>query len=93
MCLLSGLLEDALVHYTSAAEVLKQASDWLWYGNALEGLATTTVLIVFQHHRDQRRTSIPRNLSFTANSRYTIRCGLYITRTLVIVVCTLVCGV
>ena len=65
MCLLSGMHEDALIHYNSAAEILKQSNDWLWYAAALEGLSITTVLMVFLHQKE-KRSNIPRNSSFSS---------------------------
>ncbi|QQP41883.1 Protein brunelleschilike [Caligus rogercresseyi] len=44
LSLLCGSLSEALSHYEAASEVLKSTHDWLWLGNALEGLCVTSTI-------------------------------------------------
>uniref|UniRef100_A0A8C6SID5 Trafficking protein particle complex 9 n=1 Tax=Neogobius melanostomus TaxID=47308 RepID=A0A8C6SID5_9GOBI len=40
----AGMLQDALVHYHMAVELLKGVNDFLWLGAALEGLCSASVI-------------------------------------------------
>lgn len=45
LCLQAGMLQDALVHYHMAVELLRSVNDFLWLGAALEGLCSASVII------------------------------------------------
>ncbi|XP_061615742.1 trafficking protein particle complex subunit 9 isoform X5 [Phyllopteryx taeniolatus] len=45
LCLQAGMLQDALVHYHMAVELLRGVNDFLWLGAALEGLCSASVII------------------------------------------------
>ncbi|KAM9737491.1 trafficking protein particle complex subunit 9 isoform 4-T5 [Menidia menidia] len=44
LCLQAGMLQDALVHYHMAVELLRGVNDFLWLGAALEGLCSASVI-------------------------------------------------
>ncbi|XP_043545266.1 trafficking protein particle complex subunit 9 [Chiloscyllium plagiosum] len=44
LCLQAGMLQDALVHYHMAVELLRSVNDFLWLGGALEGLCSSSVI-------------------------------------------------
>uniref|UniRef100_A0A4W3K0H1 Trafficking protein particle complex subunit 9 n=1 Tax=Callorhinchus milii TaxID=7868 RepID=A0A4W3K0H1_CALMI len=44
LCLQAGMLQDALVHYHMAVELLRSVNDFLWLGAALEGLCSSSVI-------------------------------------------------
>uniref|UniRef100_A0A8C1GS20 Trafficking protein particle complex 9 n=1 Tax=Cyprinus carpio TaxID=7962 RepID=A0A8C1GS20_CYPCA len=44
LCLQAGMLQDALVHYHMAVELLRSVNDFLWLGAALEGLCSASVI-------------------------------------------------
>uniref|UniRef100_A0A8C7XLW1 Trafficking protein particle complex subunit 9 n=1 Tax=Oryzias sinensis TaxID=183150 RepID=A0A8C7XLW1_9TELE len=44
LCLQAGMLQDALVHYHMAVELLRAVNDFLWLGGALEGLCSASVI-------------------------------------------------
>uniref|UniRef100_A0A674NCK5 Trafficking protein particle complex subunit 9 n=1 Tax=Takifugu rubripes TaxID=31033 RepID=A0A674NCK5_TAKRU len=44
LCLQAGMLQDALVHYHMAVELLRGINDFLWLGAALEGLCSASVI-------------------------------------------------
>lgn len=44
LCLQAGMLQDALVHYHMAVELLRALNDFLWLGAALEGLCSASVI-------------------------------------------------
>ncbi|XP_061885324.1 trafficking protein particle complex subunit 9 isoform X1 [Entelurus aequoreus] len=44
LCLQAGMLQDALVHYHMAVELLRAVNDFLWLGAALEGLCSASVI-------------------------------------------------
>ncbi|XP_006912999.1 trafficking protein particle complex subunit 9 [Pteropus alecto] len=44
LCLQAGMLQDALVHYHVAVELLRSVNDFLWLGAALEGLCSASVI-------------------------------------------------
>uniref|UniRef100_A0A3Q1I560 Trafficking protein particle complex 9 n=1 Tax=Anabas testudineus TaxID=64144 RepID=A0A3Q1I560_ANATE len=44
LCLQAGMLQDALVHYHMAVELLRGVNDFLWLGAALEGLCSVSVI-------------------------------------------------
>uniref|UniRef100_A0A8C6NZ96 Trafficking protein particle complex subunit 9 n=1 Tax=Nothobranchius furzeri TaxID=105023 RepID=A0A8C6NZ96_NOTFU len=44
LCLQAGMLQDALVHYHMAVELLRGVNDHLWLGAALEGLCSASVI-------------------------------------------------
>nr|XP_046219961.1 trafficking protein particle complex subunit 9-like [Oncorhynchus gorbuscha] len=44
LCLQAGMLQDALVHYHMAVELLCSVNDFLWLGAALEGLCSASVI-------------------------------------------------
>ncbi|KAE8599729.1 hypothetical protein XENTR_v10017305 [Xenopus tropicalis] len=46
LCLQAGMLQDALVHYHMAVELLRAVNDFVWLGAALEGLCSASVI----HH-------------------------------------------
>ncbi|XP_012578346.1 PREDICTED: trafficking protein particle complex subunit 9 [Condylura cristata] len=45
LCLQAGMLQDALVHYHMAVELLRAVNDFLWLGAALEGLCSASVIL------------------------------------------------
>ncbi|XP_062874344.1 trafficking protein particle complex subunit 9 [Trichomycterus rosablanca] len=45
LCLQAGMIQDALVHYHMAVELLRAVNDFLWLGAALEGLCSASVII------------------------------------------------
>ncbi|XP_060771357.1 trafficking protein particle complex subunit 9 isoform X1 [Neoarius graeffei] len=45
LCLQAGMIQDALVHYHMAVELLRSVNDFLWLGAALEGLCSASVII------------------------------------------------
>ncbi|XP_005516945.1 PREDICTED: trafficking protein particle complex subunit 9 isoform X1 [Pseudopodoces humilis] len=44
LCLQAGMLQDSLVHYHMAVELLRSVNDFLWLGAALEGLCSASVI-------------------------------------------------
>ncbi|XP_023602927.1 trafficking protein particle complex subunit 9 isoform X2 [Myotis lucifugus] len=44
LCLQAGMLQDSLVHYHMAVELLRAVNDFLWLGAALEGLCSASVI-------------------------------------------------
>ncbi|CAN9504089.1 unnamed protein product [Ophioblennius macclurei] len=44
LCLQASMLQDALVHYHMAVELLRGVNDFLWLGAALEGLCSASVI-------------------------------------------------
>ncbi|XP_066524848.1 trafficking protein particle complex subunit 9 [Hoplias malabaricus] len=44
LCLQAAMLQDALVHYHMAVELLRSVNDFLWLGAALEGLCSASVI-------------------------------------------------
>ncbi|XP_060915300.1 trafficking protein particle complex subunit 9 isoform X2 [Labrus mixtus] len=44
LCLQANMLQDALVHYHMAVELLRGVNDFLWLGAALEGLCSASVI-------------------------------------------------
>ncbi|XP_043922213.1 trafficking protein particle complex subunit 9-like [Protopterus annectens] len=46
LCLQAGMVQDSLVHYHMAVELLRSVNDFLWLGAALEGLCSASVI----HH-------------------------------------------
>uniref|UniRef100_A0A3Q3K316 Trafficking protein particle complex 9 n=1 Tax=Monopterus albus TaxID=43700 RepID=A0A3Q3K316_MONAL len=44
LCLQAGMLQDSLVHYHMAVELLRGVNDFLWLGAALEGLCSASVI-------------------------------------------------
>ncbi|XP_036293388.1 trafficking protein particle complex subunit 9 isoform X2 [Pipistrellus kuhlii] len=44
LCLQAGMLQDALVHYHMAVELLRAVNDFLWLAAALEGLCSASVI-------------------------------------------------
>ena len=57
---------EAHGYYTTAADILRQTSDWLWLANCLEGLAAIAVLV--HYPGIQRPTGLRRNSSLQACS-------------------------
>lgn len=47
LCLQAGMLQDALVHYHMAVELLRAVNDFLWLGAALEGLCSVSVISLY----------------------------------------------
>lgn len=61
-CLQAYLLEDALIYYEGALEVLRSCHDWLWLGSVLEALCCLTVIVAKQEsHRLEKSRSLVRN--------------------------------
>ncbi|XP_061463012.1 trafficking protein particle complex subunit 9 isoform X2 [Rhineura floridana] len=44
LCLQAGMLQDSLVHFHMAVELLRSVNDFLWLGAALEGLCSASVI-------------------------------------------------
>ncbi|XP_042636839.1 trafficking protein particle complex subunit 9 [Orycteropus afer afer] len=44
LCLQAGMLQDSLVHYHMAVELLRSVNDFLWLAAALEGLCSASVI-------------------------------------------------
>ncbi|XP_050532714.1 protein brunelleschi isoform X2 [Daktulosphaira vitifoliae] len=58
----TGLLNDALNFYMTAAETLRSCNDWLWLGGCLEGLCATS-LIILQPQNQLAKSTLQRNAS------------------------------
>uniref|UniRef100_A0A671M9H8 Trafficking protein particle complex subunit 9-like n=1 Tax=Sinocyclocheilus anshuiensis TaxID=1608454 RepID=A0A671M9H8_9TELE len=55
LCLQAGMLQDALVHYHMAVELLRSVNDFLWLGAALEGLCSASVIF---HYPGARKPGV-----------------------------------
>ncbi|XP_014668848.1 PREDICTED: trafficking protein particle complex subunit 9-like isoform X2 [Priapulus caudatus] len=60
--LMAGLPGEAISHYNAAIENLKSVNDWLWLGGALEGLCTSSAVILYPE--PQKAGQLTRNSSF-----------------------------
>lgn len=64
LCLLAGLPGEAILHYSTAIDILKPVNDWLWIAACHEGLCAASVIM--SQRGCQQLTSVRRNLSFSA---------------------------
>lgn len=46
LCLQAGMLQDSLVHYHVAVELLRSVNDFLWLGGERTWVKTTTYAVV-----------------------------------------------
>lgn len=50
LCLQAGMLQDALVHYHMAVELLRAVNDFLWLGGKSQNYVGITVWIIGIRH-------------------------------------------
>ncbi|XP_013391061.1 trafficking protein particle complex subunit 9 [Lingula anatina] len=62
LCLLAGVPGEAILHYSTALDILKSANDWLWLAAAYEGLCSASVIIMYPR---EERQSFQRNYSWS----------------------------
>ncbi|CAD5114430.1 DgyrCDS3562 [Dimorphilus gyrociliatus] len=62
LCLLAGLPQDALLHYETAARILKGVNDWIWLGATYEGTCATNIIV---NNPSPERSQFNRNSSFS----------------------------
>lgn len=65
LSLLAGLPGEAILHYTTAIDILKPFNDWLWIGACYEGLCSATVITLYGWSHSTTSTTLRRNQSFT----------------------------
>ncbi|XP_060554230.1 trafficking protein particle complex subunit 9-like [Ruditapes philippinarum] len=62
LSLLAGLPGEAMLHYSTAIDILKPVNDWLWMAGCYEGLCAASVVTTL---RNSQMTTIRRNQSFS----------------------------
>uniref|UniRef100_A0AAY4D341 Trafficking protein particle complex 9 n=1 Tax=Denticeps clupeoides TaxID=299321 RepID=A0AAY4D341_9TELE len=68
LCLQAGMLQDALVHYHMAVELLRSVNDFLWLGAALEGLCSASVIFHYPGGTAGKRAARKPSISQAADS-------------------------
>ncbi|ESO85285.1 hypothetical protein LOTGIDRAFT_130513 [Lottia gigantea] len=63
LCLQAGMPGEAILHYQTAIDLLRNVNDFLWIGGCYEGLSSSSVIMA--HPKISAAASIKRNLSFT----------------------------
>ncbi|KAL4218216.1 Trafficking protein particle complex subunit 9 [Mactra antiquata] len=69
LCLLAGLSGEAMLHYSTAVDILKPVNDWLWMAACYEGICASSVISAY---KGTQTTSIRRNQSFSVKRGVTV---------------------